>query len=131
MNYAARFSQDKNNYPYLYISAVSKQTQKGSPSASSVITLSPDTTTIEVTAVGSASGNSLIIGKWGSASVTTTNWDFCVQSGQSKLLAVPINTVNAQPASMAGANAANGLFSTIAVNNALAVAASVFTAEYQ
>lgn len=130
MNYAARLPLEKNNVPYQYVSAVTKQTTAGSPSASSVITLSPNTTTVEITAYGTNSGASAIWGRWGSSSVTASTADFIVNTGTSKLLAVPINTTSSSPASVAGANAANGLFSTISLNNALAAAASVLVIEY-
>lgn len=131
MNYAARLSLDKNNYPYPWISQVTKQTTGGSPAASSVITFSPNTTTIEITAYGTTNASSAIWGRWGSASVTAATADFIIPAGVSKLLAVPINTVAAPLASVAGANAANGLFTTMSINNALAAAASVLTIEYQ
>jgi len=129
----AKLPNDKNNNVYLFPNATSQQATRGQPAsiqASSVITFSPNTTTVEVTVFGGQAGNSAVVGKWGSASVTGTNFDFVVQSGQSKLLAIPVSVFGSPAASIAGANQANGLYSTMALANATPTLASVLTVEY-
>ncbi len=125
-----RFKLDKNNYPYPSMSDVSKQSWSGAPSSSSVIGLSPNTTVIDVSAFGGNSANSAILLKWGGVAVTTSNFDSVILSGEQKILAVPQSVQGAQLASVAGANAANGLYNQIAVISATAAVCSVFAVEY-
>lgn len=124
------FKQDRNNYPYATISQPNKAAWSGVPTTSSVIGLSPNTTAVELTTLSANAGNGAILGRWGNASVTSSNFDFIVTAGVSKLFAVPVSVFGAPPASVAGANAANGLYSQIAVITATAQSASVFAIEY-
>lgn len=130
MNYAKQLPLDKTATPYpAPPNFPSTQAQAGVPIASSVITLSPNTTVIEMTVLGGQSGNSAIIGKWGTASVTTSNYDFIVGSGNTRVFVVPVS-VAAGITSVQGANPANGLYPAVAVKTATAVSASVFSVEY-
>ena len=65
MDYAKELPLDKNHYPYPAPPAkTSNQSQSGNPVASSVITLSPNTTVVNLMAIGGGAGNAGIIGKW-------------------------------------------------------------------
>lgn len=131
MNYARNLPLDKNNMPFPAPPAfTSSQSQSGAPATSSVITFSANTTVLDVTVFSNASGNSAIIGKWGSASVTSTNFDWVVQSGQYRAFVVPVSVFGAPLASVAGANAANGLYNTVAVKAFSTVVPSILTTEY-
>lgn len=125
-----RFKLDKNNYPYPNVSDVSKQVWSGVPTSSSVIGLSPDTTVIEVSAIGGQLGNAAILLRWGPNAASATAFDEMIISGTSKLLAVPQSVFGTPAASVAGANAANGLYNKVAVITATAQSASVFGVEY-
>lgn len=130
MGYARQLPQDKNNNPYQAPPPfTSYQSQGGVPIASSVVTLSPNTTVIDVTVFGGVSANAAIIGKWGVASVTGTNFDWIVQSGADKTFVVPVSVYGSSP-SIAGANAMNGLYNAVSLKTATATLASVFTVEY-
>lgn len=107
---------------------MANKSQAGVPIASSVITLDDKTTVIEMTVIGGQSANSAVIGKWGTASVTSTNFDFIVQSGTTRPLVVPVSVFGTS--SVAGANVANGLYNAVAVKTATNVSASVFSVEY-
>lgn len=127
--YAKELPQDKNRNVYPAPPAyTSNQAVIGVPIASSVITLSDKTTVIEFTVLGGQSGNAAIIGKWGVASVTSSNFDFVIASGQTRQMVVPVS-VFAQ-ASIAGANVANGLYPAVAIKTATTVSASVLSVEY-
>lgn len=129
MNYAKDLPIDKGGLPYPSPPAYqSNQSQRGVPLTSSVITFSDKTTVLDVAVLGGQSGNSLILGKWGTASVTATNFDWMVQSGEHKILVIPVSVGGIN--SVAGANVANGLFPAVAVITGTATSASIFTAEY-
>lgn len=130
MNYAKDFPVDKkgNALPVSLPPYISTQSQAGVPTASSVITLNDKTTVLDVSAIGGAAANGAIIGKWGSASVTATNFDFFVQSGTTRTLVVPVSVQGTS--SVAGANVSNGLYNSVAVKTATAQSTSIFTAEY-
>ena len=131
MNYARELPLDKNNYPYPAPPAkTSYQSQNGVPLASSVLSLTPNTTVLQIMVIGGQLGNAAIIGKWGSASVTATNYDFMVNSGQNAPFVVPINTFGTGTQSVAGIQTQLGLYSTVALKTATTQSASVFTAEY-
>ena len=102
--------------------------QSGNPTASSVITLSDKTTIIEITAISGTAGSGGLIGRWGSASVTSSVFDIFIPVGGSRQFAVPVSVFGT--ASIAGANVANGLYPTLSVMKATAVATSIFSVEY-
>lgn len=104
------------------------QSQSGVPVASSVITLNDKTTVMEIMVMGGQSGNAGIIGKWGVASVTATNFDIMINSGQIRQFLVPVSVMGTS--SVAGANVMNGLYNSLSVKVATAQSASVFSAEY-
>lgn len=129
MGYPRQLPLEKNNYPISTVPAfTSYQSKGGNPVTSSVLTLSPNTTVIDVMAIGTATGAGGVIGKWGTASVTSSNFDIQVNAGQNRTFAVPQSVFGAPLASVAGANAANGLYNSISF---LSVGvSSVYTAEY-
>lgn len=129
MNYAKQLPQDKQNNVYPAPPAfVALQAQTGVPIASSVISLTDRTTVIDVTVTGAATGTAAIIGKWGVASVTTSNFDWAVGAGNTRTFVVPVSVFGTN--SVAGANVANGLYNSVSVKTVNAVAASVLTTEY-
>ena len=121
---------EKNNYPIALTPAkISNHSQSVVAVTSSVLTLSPNTTVLNVMVIGnSGNGSAGTLGKWGSASVTVANFDFQINAGQNLTFGVPVSVFGAQLASVAGANAANGLYNTVSFINV--GAASIFTAEY-
>lgn len=129
MNYARSMPIDRKGNNYETVPPYPAYARNaGVPTASSVITLNDNTTVIDVTVIGGQAGNAAILGKWGSASVTTSNYDWVVGSGATRTLVVPQSVIGTT--SVAGANVMNGLYSTCAVIVATAQSASVFTAEY-
>lgn len=133
MGYAKEIPKDKNGAVIddnTQPAVPSLQSQNGVPIASSVISLNANTTVIDVTVLGPA-GSAAIIGKWGTGSVTGTNFDWIATPNHGRTIVVPINTTNTSPTgSIAGANVANGLYNAVAVKTATAQSASIFTAEY-
>lgn len=105
------------------------QSQSGNPTVSSVITLNDRTTVIELMAIGGNNGNAGIIGKWGVGSVTGTNFDIQVNSGQTRQFVVP-QSVFGNISSVAGANVANGLYNSLSVKQATPQPCSVLSIEY-
>lgn len=128
--YPKELPTDKNNNVYPAPPAFkSNQSQNGVPIASSVLTLNANTTVLQVMVVGGTVGNSAVLGKWGSASVTGTNYDFMVPSGFTMPFVVPVSIMGTS-SSIQGANPQNGLYPTVAFIAATAQSSSVFTAEY-
>lgn len=121
---------EKNNYPIALIPAkISNHSQSVVATTSSVMTLSANTTVLNVMVVGnSGTGSAGALGKWGSSSVNTASFDFMINAGQNLTFAVPVSVFGAPLASVAGANAANGLYNTVSFIQV--GAASIFTAEY-
>lgn len=128
-SYARRLPIDQNNNPYPAPPPfTSNQSQTGVPVASSVITLNDKTTVIDVTVMATAAASAGIIGKWGSASVTSSNYDWVVQAGNFRTFVVPVSVMGTS--SVAGANVANGLYNSVSVKTVNGTAASILTAEY-
>ena len=99
---------------------------------SSVITLSQNTTAIEI-----ASGKSAVIMKWvavtevstAGTSVLSSNYDHVIPEGEVRRFVVPIEVNNPQGyGSFVGANIENGLFRRVAYANTSI--GSVFATEY-
>ena len=130
MNYARELPKSKNEVAYENAppAFTSYQSQNGAPIAFSVISLSDKTTVIEISAFSGTAGGGGIIGKWGSASVTGTNFDFFINSGLTRQFVIPVSIAGVQ--SVAGANVANGLYNAVAVKFATVQSASVFSTEY-
>lgn len=121
MNYAPKLATDKTGNPMqdYPVPVVAKFTTAGAPpSASSVISLGSNTTVIEVTAL-----NASLALKWGClnnnpsviGSGATANFDHIIPVNQTRKFVVPVNTSVGNSASVVGANAMNGLYSTFAV----------------
>ena len=138
-NYAKELPLDKNNYPASLVPAkLSNQSQAGNPTASSVLTLTANTTVVNVMAIAGLNGAGGILGKWvtaaqvtsGASSVTATNYDFMVNSGQNLSFVVPVSTSGTGSQSVQGINPTLGLFPAVSLKAATAQSTSVFTAEY-
>ena len=120
---------EKNNYPISLTPAkISNHSQSVLGTVSSVMALSPNTTVLNVMVVNNGTGSAGALGKWGPNSVLSNNFDFQVNAGQNLTFGVPVSVFGAQLASVAGANAANGLYNQVSF---IAIgAASIFTCEY-
>jgi len=103
------------------------QSQIGNPTASSVISLSSMTSVIEITAISGQAGSGGLIGKWGSASVTSSNFDIIIPTGGARQFAVPTSVFGT---GAGGVNVANGLYQTLAVKQAFNVQTSIISVEY-
>ena len=116
-NYAPSQPRDKGgdvkiNYPSPIVAKFT--TSSAPPSVSSVVSFGSNTTEIEVTAL-----NSSLAIKWGSGSVigaagSTANFDHIVPVNSTRRFVIPVSTTGAS-SSVVGANASNGLYSTMAV----------------
>lgn len=104
-------------------------------SASSVITLTPDTTVLEITAVGASPTGGVM--RWVRTAETqasvisdagTANFAHVIPGNQVRKFAVPIEVVYQAPSSMVGANIQNGLYRRVAIKS-IGVA-SVLLTEY-
>ena len=103
--------------------------------ASSVISVSQDTTSIEITANGGAA-----IMRWVATSDTqgsvvgiagaTANYDHVIAANTVRRFAIPIETMYQEPSSMVGANRMNGLYQRVAIKTAGTGAASVLVSEF-
>jgi hypothetical protein len=103
--------------------------------ASSVISVSQDTTSIEITANGGAA-----IMRWVATSDTqgsvvgiagaTANYDHVIAANTIRRFAIPIETMYQAPSSMVGANRMNGLYQRVAIKTAGTGAASVLVSEF-
>ncbi len=101
---------------------------------SSVITLTDNTTTLEVTSISGQGGSGVLL-KWigagdTTASVTTGNWDNSIPPNYYRQFAVPIEKAGVSGASIVGANVMNGLYKRVAFISHGTPPASVFTAQY-
>ena len=90
-------------------------------SASSVISVTHDTTGIEVAAVTTAAVLRWITRTDTTASVIsaagTANFDHVVPAGTVRRFALPIEVQGSSPASVQGANRANGLYQRVAIKS--------------
>lgn len=129
IRYAKELPQDKNNQTYPALPAVpANQGWIVVPAASSTIGLTDKTTVLDLTVIGGQAGNAAVLGKWGTATASATNFDFAVNSGQSRTFVVPQSVAGTQ--SIAGIATQMGLYKTVTLVTATAVSASVIGAEY-
>lgn len=131
MNYGKELPKDKRDGQYdgAPPSTPSLQSQSGVPIVSSVITLTNNTTVMEISAISGTAGSGGLILKWGTSSVTGTNFDSFVQAGLTRIFVVPVSVMG-MSASVQGANPANGLYNAVAIKTATTQSSSVFTTEY-
>lgn len=108
-------------------------------SASSTITLSPDTTALEIAAVGASPAGGVMrwvrVGETAAAPATsvisaagTANFAHVIPANTVRKFAVPIEVVYQAPSSLVGANIVNGLYRRIAIKSF--GVASVIVTEY-
>lgn len=123
--YAKSLPVDQNNNPYTVSTPnfVSNQSWQGVPITSSVIQLTDRTTVIQLASQGGS-----INFKWGTSSVTASNFDGTIVSGNTQTFVVPQSVMAAN--SVMGANGANGLYNSISVKVATGLSGSVFGAEF-
>lgn len=101
---------------------------------SSVISLTDDTTEIEIAAVGNAAVMRWVTAADTQASVvsiagSTANFDHVIASGTVRRFVVPISIATVQ-ASIVGVRVQMGLFPRVAVKGATTTASSILTTEY-
>lgn len=100
---------------------------------SSVISVTHDTTGIEVAAVGGAAALRWVATTDTEASIitiagATSNYDHVIPTGTVRRFVLPIERYGANPASVQGANRANGLYQRVAIKTV--GVASIMLTEY-
>lgn len=88
--------------------------------ASSVITLTPDTTSIEIAAIGAGAVMRWVRSADTQGSVVSAaggNFEHVITTAQVTKFAVPIETVYQAPSSLVGANIQNGLYRRVAIKS--------------
>ena len=121
-------------FPAPYLSKARYTNENGV--ASSVITVTPDTTSLEITANGGAA-----IMRWVSSSDTqgsvlgvagaTANFDHVIPANTMRRFAIPIEGTYQAPSSMVGANIENGLYRRVAIKSATLLGlSSVLVSEF-
>lgn len=109
--------------------------------ASSVITVTPDTTTIEITANGGAAvmrwvprGETAAVSPFASVlgpAGATANYDHVIPANTMRRFAIPIEVQYAVPSSMVGSNIENGLYQRVAIKSAALLGlSSVLVSEF-
>lgn len=104
--------------------------------ASSVITVSQDTTSIEIAANGGAAIMRWVPTTDTQASVVgiagaTANYDHVIPANTVRRFAIPIETQFSAPSSMVGANRQNGLYQRVAIKSAALLGlSSVLVSEF-
>lgn len=116
---------DKGNvpmqeFPAPYLSKARYTSENAT--ASSVISVSHDTTTIEVAAVGGAAALRWVATSDTQGSVitiagATANYDHVISTGDVRRFAIPIESSYNAPSSMVGANRMNGLYQRVAIKS--------------
>ena len=135
INYAPNLPRDKDGAPLDHYPAPKLALARYAPensSASSVISVSHDTTALEIAAVGGAA-----VMKWITTGNTnpsvisiaggTANFDHVIPSGEVRRFVIPIES-NPQTGSIQGINREIGLYQRVAIKS-IGVA-SVLTAEF-
>ena len=135
MNYANRLPQDKNGeamqeYPSPKL-ALARYASENS-STSSVISVTHNTTTLEIAAVGGAAAMRWVTTGDTQASIisiagTTSNFDHVIPTGTMRRFVIPIES-NPQTGSVQGINREIGLYQRVAIKS-IGVA-SVLLAEF-
>lgn len=113
-------------FPAPYLSKARYTNENGV--ASSVISVSPDTTSLEITANGGAAimrwipiGETAAVGPFASViGVTgaTANYDHVIPANTMRRFAIPIEGTYQAPSSMVGSNIENGLYRRVAIKSA-------------
>jgi hypothetical protein len=140
--YAKPLSRDQGGeplqeYPAPYKAKTQYTGENGT--ASSVISLTADTTTIEISAIGGTGAAMRWVPRTETAAVSpfasvitvagaTANYDHVVPAGEVRRFVVPIETLGAQQGSVVGINPQNGLYQRVAVKTF--GVSSVMTSEF-
>lgn len=132
-NYAKKIPQDRTGtpmqtWPVPFPALISTTVENNS--ASSVTSLNPNTTVIEISAVTAP-----VALKWSSATVTTSvitafgtsNFDNIIQAGVTRQFVVPRNTAAIAPGSVVGLNVQEGLYTGVALKTAGTVGSILLT----
>ena len=136
LNYAPRLPIDASGQPMQELAAPILAKQRFTSEnavTSSVISFTHDTTGLEVAAVGGAAAIRWIATTDTQASVitaagATSNYDHVIPANTVRRFAIPIERQGATPASVQGANRANGLYQRVAYKTA--GIASVMVSEF-
>ena len=134
-NYAPAFGLDKNTNAYKgapVTSVVARYTSENAI-ASSVITLTHDTTMLEIATLGTGAAMRWVRTGDTEASLVTAvsgaNFNHIVPPNTVRTFVIPKESIGSSGASVQGANRGEGLFQRVAIKTT-ATAASVFLAEY-
>ena len=135
-NYAPQLGLDKNTHPIQNApppaSVLAIRTRENA-SASSVISVTHDTTMIEIAAVGGPAGMRWVRTGDTTGSVVTAasgaNYSHVVSTGTVRQFVIPIEATGSGGASVQGVNRAEGLYQRVATISAGA-ASSVLLTEY-
>lgn len=125
LQYAAKLPTDASGMPMQeFPSARPSQARytNENATASSVISVSHNTTTIEVAAVGGAAALRWVASSDTQASVVTVagataNYDHVIPSGTYRRFVLPIESQGGNPASVQGTNRLNGLYQRVAIKS--------------
>ena len=135
MNYAPKLPQDKNGNPMQQFPspklALTRYTSENA-TVSSVISVTHDTTVLEIAAVGGTAAMRWVTTGDTQASVvtiagSTSNYDHVIPSGTMRRFVIPIES-NPQTGSVQGINREIGLYQRVAIKS-IGIA-SVLTAEF-
>lgn len=125
---------DLQEFPAPYLAKARYVNENGV--SSSVITVTPDTTSLEITANGGAAIMRWVATTDTQASVigiagSTANYDHVIPANTMRRFAIPIEAVFAAPSSMVGSNIENGLYRRFAIKSATLLGlSSVLTSEF-
>lgn len=134
-NYAPTFGLDKNNYPYVDspITSVVGRYSSENAIASSVLSLTHDTTMVEIATLATGAAMRWVRTGDTEASLVTAisgaNFNHIIPPNTTRTFVVPKERVGSSGASVQGANRGEGLFQRVAIKTVVG-AASVFLAEY-
>ncbi len=141
ITYSPALPVDKGSVPMQEYPApivAKEQYTNENATASSVISVTHDTTTIEVAAIGQAAAirwvpvtETAAVSPFGSiitVAGTTANYDHILPAGTVRRFVIPRETQGLAPGSVVGANRLNGLYQRVAVKSA--GIGSVLLAEY-
>lgn len=135
-NYAPAFALDKNNYPYTDapVTSLVAVRNREDGSVSSVVTLTHDTTLIEVAAVGGPAAIRWVRTADAATAATSVitavagaNFTHIISTNTSRLFAVPKEAMGSSAASIQGANRGEGLFQRVAYKSAAGASSILFT----
>ena len=136
VNYAPQLGRDKNTHPIQNApppTSILASYNRENASASSVISVSHNTTMLEIAAVGGPAGMRWVRTGDTTASIVTAtsgaNFAHIISSATIRQFVIPIEATGSGGASVQGVNRAEGLYQRVAIISAGAIS-SVLLTEY-